>query len=103
MGTGKNLGVLIEILPLWFAGAWSSRLINYGRESREGHRISTARAVVDCGPTGGADGEEAAYALDPDAARRCCSTRAVRYLNGELGKYTRWSTSESSQVLPVAA
>ena len=49
------------------------------RIPRRPSHIDGARGV-DCGPTGGlADGEEAAYALDPDAARRCCSTRAVRY------------------------
>jgi hypothetical protein len=58
--------VRARLAELWsYLTANQTRLINYGREYREGHRISTARVestvdqLVDC------DGEEAAYALDP--------------------------------------
>jgi hypothetical protein len=71
-----------RLAELWsYLTANQTRLINYGREYREGHRISTCAGGIDCGPTGRqADGEEAAYALDPTrradvAPRALCATQ----------------------------
>jgi hypothetical protein len=78
-------------------------LCNYGREYHEGHRISTARveSTVD---------QLVDWRMEKKQHMRWTRRGAQRLLharcallNGELGKYTRWSPSESSQVLASAA
>jgi hypothetical protein len=64
------------------------------RIPRRPSHIDGARGI-DCGPTRGlADGEEAAHALDPTRARRCCSTRAVRSLSADLAGFA-WAETVS--------
>jgi hypothetical protein len=75
-----------RLAELWsYLTANQTRLINYGREYHAGHRISTARveSTVDQSRlwtnwwTGG--WRRSSTCAGPDTARRCCSTRAVRY------------------------
>jgi hypothetical protein len=80
-----------------------TRLINKGREYHEGHRISTARveSTVD---------QLVDWRMEKKQHMRWTRRGAQMFLharcallNGELGKHTRWSPSESSQVPAVAA
>jgi hypothetical protein len=69
-----------RLAELWsYLTANQTRLINYGREYREGHRISTARVestvdqLVDCRMA------KKQHMRWTKRVRRYCSTRAVRY------------------------
>ena len=93
-----------RLAELWsYLTANQTRLINYGREYREGLRISTARVES---------------TVDQLVDWRMAKKQHMRWtkrgaqillharcalLNGELGKYTGWSPSESSPVQAVAA
>jgi hypothetical protein len=93
-----------RLAKLWsYLTANQTRLINYAREYREGHRISTARveSTVD---------QLVDWRMEKKQHMRWTRRGAQMLLharcalpNGELGKYTRWLPSESSQVLAVAA
>jgi arginyl-tRNA--protein-N-Asp/Glu arginylyltransferase len=86
---------------LWsYLTANQTQPIKYGREYREGHRISTARVestvdqLVDCG------WRRNSICAGPKAVRKCCSCALI---NGEPGKYTVWSPPGSSLEQAVAA
>jgi hypothetical protein len=76
-----------------------TRLIDYGREYCEGHRISTARveSTVDQMVDWRMEKKQHMRWTRRGAQMLLHARRAL--LNGELGKYTRWSASESSQAL----
>jgi hypothetical protein len=89
-----------RLSELWsYLTANQTRLISYGREYREGHRISTARLestvdqLVDW---------RMANSRTQRGAEMLLHARCA-LLNGELGKCTGWSPSESSSVRAVAA
>jgi hypothetical protein len=68
-----------RLVELWsYLTANQTRLINYGREYREGHRISTARVESTVDQLVDWRMEKKQLCVGPDAARRCCSTRVVR-------------------------
>jgi hypothetical protein len=69
-----------RLAELWsYLTANQTRLINYGREYREGHRISTAPVESTVDQLVDWRMDRSSTCAGPDAARRCCSTRAVRY------------------------
>jgi hypothetical protein len=89
---------------LWsYLIANQTRLINYGREYRKGHRISTARveSTVD---------QLVDWRMEKKQHMRWTKTGAQMLLharcaliNGELGKYTGWSPTDPSLEQAVAA
>jgi hypothetical protein len=93
-----------RLAELWsYLTANQTRLINYGREYHEGHRVSTAwvESTVD---------QLVDWRMEKKQHMRWTRRVAQMLLharcaliNGELGKYTRWSPSESSQMLAAAA
>jgi hypothetical protein len=96
----SSLSTRIEQVRERLAELWSylianqTRLINYGREYREGHRISTARveSTVD---------QLVDWRMEKKQHMRW--TKRCALLNGELNKYSGWSPSESSPMQAVAA
>jgi hypothetical protein len=92
------------LTELWsYLTANQTRLINYGREYREGNRISTARVestvnqLVDCRM------EKKQHMRWTHRGAQMLLHARCALLNVELVKYTLSSPSESSQVLAVAA
>jgi hypothetical protein len=77
-------------------------LINYGREHREGHHISTARveSIVDQLVDRRMEKKQH-MRWTVRGAQMLLHTRCA-LLNGELGKYTNWSPSKSLPGLPIA-
>ena len=93
-----------RLVELWsYLLANQTRLINYGREYREGHRISTARveSTVDQLVDWRMEKKQHMRWTRRGAQMLLHARRAL--INGELGKYTRWAPSEPSQVLAAAA
>ena len=89
---------------LWsYLTANQTRLINYGREYREGHRISTARVESTVDQLVDWRMEKKQHMRWTRRGAQMLLHARCALLNGELGKYTRWSPSESSQVLAAAA
>src|SRR5271166_1835400 len=96
--------VRVRLAELWsYLTANQTRLINYGREYRLGHRISTARveSTVD---------QLVDWRMEKKQHMRWTKTGAQMLLharcaliNCELGKYTGWSPSDSSLEQAVAA
>src|SRR4029077_3729428 len=80
-----------------------TRLIKYGREYREGHRISTALVestvaqVVDWRMEKKQD-----MGWTKSGAQMLLHARCA-LINGELGKYTQWSPTDSSLEQALAA
>jgi hypothetical protein len=93
-----------RLAELWsYLIANQARLINYGREYREGHRISTApvESTVD---------QLVDWRMEKKQHMRWTRRGAQMLLharcaliNGELGKYTGWSPTDSSLEQAVAA
>ena len=93
-----------RLAELWsYLTANQTRLINYGRESREGHPISTARVESTVDQLVDWRMEKKQHMRWTRRGAQMLLHARCALLNGELGKYTRWSASESSQVLAVAA
>ena len=93
-----------RLAELWsYLTANQTRLINYGREYREGHRISTARVESTVDQLVDWRMEKKQHMRWTRRGAQMLLHARCALLNGELGKYTRWSPSESSQVLAVAA
>jgi hypothetical protein len=93
-----------RLAELWsYLIANQTRLIDYGREYREGHRISTAlvESTVD---------QLVDWRMEKKQHMRWTKSGAQMLLharcaliNGELGKYTGWSPTDSSLEQAVAA
>jgi hypothetical protein len=93
-----------RLTELWsYLTTNQTRLINYGKEHREGHRISTARveSIVD---------QLVDWRMEKKQHMRWTRRGAqmllharCALLNGELCKYTKWSPSKSSPGLLVPA
>ena len=93
-----------RLAELWsYLIANQTRLISYGREYREGHRISTAlvESTVD---------QLVDWRMEKKQHMRWTKSGAQTLLharcaliNGELGKYTGWSPTDSSLEQAVAA
>ena len=93
-----------RLAELWsYLTAKQTRLINYGREYHAGHRISTARVESTVDQLVDWRMEKKQHMRWTRHGAQMLLHARCSLLNGELGKYTRWSTSESSQVLAVAA
>ena len=96
--------VRARLAELWsYLTANQTRLINYGREYREGHRISTARVESTVDQLVDWRMEKKQHMRWTRRGAQMLLHARCALINGELGKYTRWSPSESSQVLAVAA
>jgi hypothetical protein len=90
-----------RLAELWsYLTANQTRLINYGREYREGHRISTARVEWTNWRTGG--WRKSSKCAGPDGGAQMLLHARCALINDELGKYTGWSPSESSPLNAVA-
>ena len=71
-------------------------MYNYGREYREGHHLDSADGV-DGRPAGGlADGERSSISAGLRRGAQMVLHARCALINGELGKYTGWSPSDSS-------
>jgi hypothetical protein len=93
-----------RLAELWsYLTANQTRLINYGREYYEGHRISTARVESTVDQLVDWRMEKKQHMRWTRRGAQMLLHARCALLNGELGKYTMWSPSESSQVRAVAA
>jgi hypothetical protein len=93
-----------RLVELWsYLTANQTRLINYGRESREGHLISTARVESTVDQLVDWRMEKKQHMRWTRHGAQMLLNAPCALLNGELGKYTRWLPSESTQVLAAAA
>ena len=95
--------VRARLAELWsYLTANQTRLINYGREYQEGHRISTARVESTVDQLVDWRMEKKQHMRWTRRGAQMLLHARCALLNGELGKYTRWSPSESSQMLAAA-
>ena len=93
-----------RLAELWsYLTANQTRLINYGREYREGHRISTARVESTVDQLVDWRMEKKQHMRWTKSGAQMLLHARCALLNGELGKYTGWSPSESSLEQAVAA
>jgi hypothetical protein len=93
-----------RLVELWsYLTANQTRLISYGREYREGHRISTARVESTVDQLVDWRMEKKQHMRWTQRGAQMLLHARCALLNDELGKYTMWSPSESSQVLAEAA
>ena len=93
-----------RLAELWsYLTANQTRLINYGTEYREGNRISTARVESTVDQLVDWRMEKKQHMRWTQHGAQMLLHARCALLNGELGKYTLWSASESSQGLAVAA
>src|SRR5580693_8016177 len=93
-----------RLAELWsYLTANQTRLINYAREYREGHRISTASVESTVDQLVDWRMEKKQHMRWTRHGAQMLLHAGCALLNGELGKYTMWSPSESSQVLAEAA
>jgi hypothetical protein len=105
----SDRSTLIEQIRVRLAELWSyltanqTRLINYGRQYREGHRISTARVESTVDQLVDWRMEKKQHMRWTRRGAQMLLHARCALINGELGKYTGWSPSESSPVRAVAA
>jgi hypothetical protein len=93
-----------RLAELWsYLTANQTRLINYGKEYREGHRISTARVESTVDQLVDWRMEKKQHMRWTRRGAQMLLHARCALLNGELGKYTRWSPSESSPIQAMAA
>jgi hypothetical protein len=85
-----------RLAELWsYLTANQTRLINYGREYREGHRISTAHVESTVDQLVDWRMEKKQHMRWTGRGAQMLLHARCALLNGELGTYTRWSPSES--------
>ena len=93
-----------RLVELWsYLTANQTRLINYGREYREGHRISTARVESTVDQLVDWRMEKKQHMSWTKRGAQMLLHARCALLNGELSKYSGWSPLESSPVEAVAA
>ena len=99
-----TLGTVRERLTeLWsYLTANQTRLINYGREYREGRRISTARVESTVDQLVDWRMEKKQHMRWTRRGAQMLLHARCALINGELGKYTGWSPAESSMEQAVA-
>jgi hypothetical protein len=96
--------VRVRLAELWsYLAANQTRLINYGREYREGHRISTARVESTVDQLVDWRMEKKQHMRWTKRGAQMLLYARCALLNGELSKYSGWSPLESSPVEAVAA
>jgi hypothetical protein len=81
----------------------TDQLINYGREHREGHRISTARVESTVDQLVDWRMEKKQHMRWTRRGAQMLLHARCALINGELGKYTGWSPTDSSLIQAVAA
>src|SRR5271165_6097779 len=107
--TDSGRSTLIEQVRVRLAELWSyltanqTRLINYGREYREGQRISTARVESTVDQLVDWRTEKKQHMRWTKRGAQMLLHARCALLNGELGKYSGWSPLESSPVQAVQA
>jgi hypothetical protein len=105
----SDRSTLIEQVRERLAELWSyltanqTRLINYGREHREGRRISTARVASTVDQLVDWRMEKKQHMRWTKRGAQMLLHTHCALLNGELSKYSGWSPLESSRVQAVAA
>jgi hypothetical protein len=93
-----------RLTELWsYLTANQTSLINRGREYHKGHRISTARVESTVDQLVDWRMEKKQHMRWTRRGAQMLLHARCALLNGELGKYTLWSPSESPQVLAVTA
>jgi hypothetical protein len=93
-----------RLAELWsYLIANQTRLINYGREYREGHRISTARVESTVDQLVDWRMEKKQHMRWTKSGTQMLLHARCALINGELGKHTGWSPSDSSLEQAVAA
>jgi hypothetical protein len=93
-----------RLAELWsYLIANQTRLINYGREHREGHRISTARVESTVDQLVDWRMEKKQHMRWTRRGAQMLLHARCALINGELGKYTGWSPTDSSLIQAVAA
>ena len=96
--------VRVRLAELWsYLAANQTRLINYGREHCEGHRISTARVESTVDQLVDWRMQKNQHMRSTKRVAQMLLHARCALLNGELSKYSGWSTLESSPVQAVAA
>jgi hypothetical protein len=91
-----------ESLPVSYLIANQTRLINYGRECRKGHRISTARVESTVDQLVDWRMEKKQHMRWTRHGAQMLLHARCALINGELGKYTGWSPTDSSLEQAVA-
>jgi hypothetical protein len=93
-----------RLVELWsYLTANETRLINYGRQYREGHRISTGRVESTADQLVDWRMEKKQHMRRTRRGAQMLLHARCALVNRELGKYTGWSPSESSPIQVVAA
>ena len=93
-----------RLAELWsYLIANQTRLINYGREYREGRRISTARVESTVDQLVDWRMEKKQHMRWTQRGAQMLLHARCALINGELGKYSGWPPSESSPIQAVAA
>jgi hypothetical protein len=93
-----------RLAELWsYLIANQTRLTNYGREYRRGHRISTARVESTVDQLVDWRMEKKQHMRWTRRGAQMLLHARCALINGELGKYTGWSPAESSLEQAMAA